>query len=82
MEQQPEIVEEKVAPKKAKKAKKPQKKVQEKEEDLDAIIKEMGLESRTRVVVWWVVHEDVEETKKAPTVKQNVSLALLLLFFI
>lgn len=51
MEQQPEIVEEKVAPKKAKKAKKPQKKVQEKEEDLDAIIKEMGLESRTRVVV-------------------------------
>lgn len=34
-------------PKKAKKAKKPQKKVEEKEEDLDAIIKEMGLESRT-----------------------------------
>ena len=37
-------------PKKAKKAKKPQKKVEEKEEDLDAIIKEMGLESRTRAV--------------------------------
>ena len=51
VEKKPEIVEEKVVPKKAKKTKKPQKKVEEKEEDLDAIIKEMGLESIPLVVL-------------------------------
>lgn len=40
-----------MVPKKAKKTKKPQKKVEEKEEDLDAIIKEMGLESIPLVVL-------------------------------
>ena len=39
-----EVVEEKSQPKKAKKAKKPQPKKQV-EEDLDAILKEMGVES-------------------------------------
>lgn len=55
-EEKPAIVEEKPVAKKNKKVKKPQKKAEE-EEDLDAILKEMGVEIR----------EDTEEPKKGQT---------------